>query len=95
VSTDRELPPLPEPKLFDGVTLHGDKCSGTEDGYTADQMRAYAGLIAEDCAKLVEALRDSHCAGTNGDCQPTDESCEFVAAWNDAIAAIRARYKAE
>jgi hypothetical protein len=81
--TDRELPPLPEPKLFDGVTLHGDKCSGTEDGYTADQMRARDALIAEDCAKLCEAAAKNYWGH------------EGWQATEDCAAAIRARYKAE
>lgn len=69
--------------------------------FTADQMRAYAQEAArqerELCAKVCEALRDAHCAGTKlspdkGDwCEHDDQCCEFVVGWNDAAAAIRAR----
>jgi hypothetical protein len=79
VSTDRELPPLPEP-INKGSTGFGQLWTPL---YTADQMRAYAALIAEDCAKLVGemALRESTLGRSF--------------ALKDASDAIRARYKAE
>lgn len=49
----------------------------------------------ERCAKLCESLRDAHCAGTRLSaikadwCEPDSRACDFVAAWNDAAAAIR------
>ena len=49
------------------------------------------------CALAVEKLRDSHVDGTRSADNPVDWcaadgiDCEFVVAWNDAIAAIRAQ----
>ncbi len=87
MSTDRELPPLPEPAkklatdtqrwvLEEGATVHVGHLQ-IDNYYTAEQMRARDALIAEDCAKLVESLRPC----MRGDC-------------DDLAAAIRARYKA-
>jgi hypothetical protein len=51
----------------------------------------------EECAKVCEALRDSHIQGTRLDSNPGNwcaedgADCEFVAAWNNAADAIRAR----
>lgn len=45
---------------------------------------------------IIEKLRDDHCAGTRSDpdpgnhCEPDSARCEFVSAWNDAIAALQA-----
>lgn len=65
--------------------------------YSHAQMRAMFDAATERAAKLVEALRDSHCKSTQQSpneenwCEPDDVTCELVVAWNDAIAAIRAR----
>lgn len=65
--------------------------------YTADQVRKAMKAVAERCAVICEALRDDHCKGTRTAptkadwCQPDDLACEFVVAWNDAAAAIRAQ----
>lgn len=67
--------------------------------FTADQLRDYAraAVLAERerSARVCEKLRDEHCAGTQMvgkvevACYPDDPSCELVAAWNEAAAAIR------
>jgi hypothetical protein len=64
--------------------------------FTADQLRAYAEQIVEVCAARIGQLRDEHCAATQQAEDRSDhchadgsDGCEFVAAWNDAIAAIR------
>ena len=74
--------------------------------FTADQMRAFyaegfaAGVAAgkEQAAKNIEHLRDEHCRLVKMSdnkldwCEPEGgDGCEFVEAWNDAIAAIRAK----
>jgi hypothetical protein len=63
-------------------------------------MQAFAKAVwdaaTERAAKKLEALRDDHCKGTrmapdkSDWCDPDDGACEFVTAWNDGIAAIRA-----
>lgn len=79
------------------------------DGSDAERAFAYIGWCAsrsaalEEAAQVCEHLRDDHCAGTragenddSGDwCYAQGDDCEFVAAWNDAAAAIRARAAAE
>ena len=85
------LPPLPATR----------KLAEPAWGYTTEDIVAHAlaAVLAERerCAAEVERLRDEHCAATqtaaapSDRCHPDDDSCEFVAAWNDAAAAIRAR----
>lgn len=93
-----ELPALPLPRYDDDTG--GCWMTAPDEAFTADQMRSYAlqcmEMMREECAKAIEALRADHCAGTklshdkNDWCRPEgDDGCEFVAAWNDAIAAIR------
>lgn len=94
-----ELPPLPECDSF---------CTYADDHeyevFTADQMRAYAEEAIkqerEACIAAIEAMRNDHCAGTRTAelksdwCEPDDQCCEFVVAWNEAVTAIRARSSA-
>lgn len=68
-------------------------------GDWAPIVKAFADAVQaaerERCAKLCESLRDNHIAGTRsaenpGDwCAENGADCEFVAAWNEAAAAIR------
>lgn len=89
---------------FGGTTLresaseyNGNRPKRSIALYTAEQMRAMFDAATERAAKQIEALRDSHCKSTQQSpneenwCEPNDVTCEFVVAWNDAIAAIRAR----
>lgn len=52
-----------------------------------------AGML--QAAQIVEQLRDEHCASTGNAfadryaCSAEGMDCDFVAAWNDAAAAIR------
>ena len=62
-----------------------------------DARAEHARRVAmEEAAKLIESLRDDHCAATNdpdskiAGCEPDGNMCDFVTAWNDSIQAIRA-----
>ncbi len=80
VSTDRELPPLPEPDI-----VHFEL--GTPLGHSREQLLAYRALIAEDCAKLCEEMMDE----SYSEAELGGEMADPL----DCAAAIRARYKAE
>jgi hypothetical protein len=87
VSTDRELPPLPEPTLEDhDWELWGQNVRS--DFYTREQVLAYRALIAEDCAKLCAQVGNIavEMYGEGAECLQTAEMC---------VEAIRARYKAK
>ncbi len=63
MSTDRELPPLPDLEAFArlaGLADHGIKVSPS----AISPAERFAALIAEDCAKLVQSLRPC----MRGDC---------------------------
>lgn len=84
------LPPYQRPQfMFDPMT--------GKPLYTAEQMQERDRQVVEHviraCAQAVKALRDSHCTATEGAppeyvCAPDGVDCDFVAAWNDASAAI-------
>jgi uncharacterized protein CbrC (UPF0167 family) len=85
-----ELPPLPP----DRYARTGD--IKDKNWLLAADVRARDRQIVEVCAARIEQLRDEHCAATqqaerlNDHCYADGSSgCEYVAAWNDAIAAIR------
>lgn len=48
------LPELPEPSEIIGVVVGDDQSSAYR--YTAEDMRAYALAVAEECAKLCDAV---------------------------------------
>lgn len=82
-----ELPKLPEPA---GVIVIGTQALRAFTANQVEKARQEAARLAlERVEAAVTALRDSHCAGTGYQCTHEDNSCDFVAAWNDAIAAIR------
>ncbi len=84
MSTDRELPPLPEPTLEDhDWELWGQNVRS--DFYTREQLLADRALIAEDCAKLCDVAAGDH----------RMHSDQFRRGAGHCSAAIRARYKAE
>lgn len=72
-----------------GAPWHFNLLTGQDKADMLAFGRACMEAEIERCARSVEALRDSHCRGTGGECKAADESCNFVAAWNDAVLAIR------
>lgn len=50
-------------------------------------------VSVEAACAAVEALKSSHIASVKGECEYAN--CDFVAAWDDAIAAIKAAPKAQ
>ena len=97
--------PLTWAVLFDSSLQHKGQMPEDLNGvyFAKDAQKAWDAYQAADkaaterAAKLCEALRDAHCRGTRSApttadwCQPDDVACEFVVAWNDAAAAIRAQ----
>jgi len=95
------LPELPESEGYVHYPAreYEPEWTSSSDAYTAEQMRAFAEEAVkqerERAAKVCEALRDDHCAGTKKSpdktdwCEHDDQCCEFVVAWNEAAAAIR------
>ena len=91
VSTDRELPPLPEPEFHQAVVSFGPNAA-YRSGYSDAQMRARDALIAEDCAKQLDEAAD-RLAPPGKRTNQVDAHCAEVL--RSRAAAIRARYKAE
>lgn len=87
-----EMPGHPEPHTMRWTELEVRAISK----YGQAMAEHARGVAMEEAAKLIESLRDDHCAATNdpdskiAGCEPDGNMCDFVTAWNDSIQAIRA-----
>ncbi len=100
--TDRELlemakeAGLTEPDLGDWITDYGDSEASIKRFAALVEAKA-AAKEREACAQSLENLVADHVAGTRKSkntmdwCAADDRSCEYVAAWSEGAAAIRAR----
>lgn len=86
---NEKLPPLPAPAVMGRGDPDGD--------YSREQVEAIRREAVMLCARQVQALIASHCEGTRKSANRNDwcfqdgrDGCEFVAAWKDAEATIRA-----
>jgi hypothetical protein len=93
-SIEPETPTLPRILTWSGD--RGCRPATSAECELWDAIRARDRQIVEVCAARIEQLRDEHCAATQQAEDRSDhchsdgsDGCEFVAAWNDAIAAIR------